>query len=237
MLEKEKKLKRTINNWLGLLGVISLLSYSAAVILSPLAYPGYQWMSRAVSDLSAQYAPSLRLWTQLSSLYGFCAVCCITLVVVEIQGKLNKGIRTGIYLFAIMQWVSAIGYTAFPLSGVVYEKTATSVGEATYQMMSNFQDTMHIVVTAAVIILSIVSLSLIVFSSYKNKGYSSLGNWATLALVMMLIGGIGSGIVPKELFGLFQRFSNFSAVGFNALLGIYLFNGFGELDLQAENNS
>lgn len=30
--------------WLGLLGVVSFLSYAAAVVFSPLAYPGYDWM-------------------------------------------------------------------------------------------------------------------------------------------------------------------------------------------------
>ena len=42
---------------LGIFGVISLLSYGAMVFFSPLAYPGYDWMSMAVS-LSAVGAPS-----------------------------------------------------------------------------------------------------------------------------------------------------------------------------------
>ena len=44
---------------LGLLGVVSLLSYTAAVVVAPLAYPGYRWIAQAVSDLSAANAPSL----------------------------------------------------------------------------------------------------------------------------------------------------------------------------------
>ena len=39
---------------LGGFGVISLLSYTAMVVFSPLAYPGYDWLSMAVSDLSAE---------------------------------------------------------------------------------------------------------------------------------------------------------------------------------------
>ena len=45
-------MKRTLINYLGLLGMVSLLSYTAAVIFSPLAYPDYHWLSQAVSDLS-----------------------------------------------------------------------------------------------------------------------------------------------------------------------------------------
>lgn len=40
----------------GLLGMISLLSYAAAVIFAPLAYSGYDSLSQAVSELSADTA-------------------------------------------------------------------------------------------------------------------------------------------------------------------------------------
>ena len=33
---------------LGLLGIVSFLSYTAAVAFAPLAYPGYNWMAQAV---------------------------------------------------------------------------------------------------------------------------------------------------------------------------------------------
>lgn len=61
-------MKRTLTQKLGLLGLISFLSYAAAVVFSPLAYPGYDWRAQAVSDLSAANAPSLALWNQLSAL-------------------------------------------------------------------------------------------------------------------------------------------------------------------------
>ena len=41
---------------LGICGMISLLSYTAMVVFSPLAYPGYNWMAQAVSDLSGSDA-------------------------------------------------------------------------------------------------------------------------------------------------------------------------------------
>lgn len=40
------------------------------------------------------------------------------------------------------------------------------------------------------------------------------------------LGLLGVNIVPKAYFGVLERFSVFSATGFNAILGIYLFNGF-----------
>ena len=54
-------MKKTLVQKLGLLGVVSFLSYAAAVFVSPLAYPGYNPLAQAVSDLSAADAPSLAL--------------------------------------------------------------------------------------------------------------------------------------------------------------------------------
>ena len=65
-------MKKSLVQKLGLLGVVSFLSYAAAVAFAPLAYPGYDWMAQAVSNLSAANAPSLSLWNQLSSLYDVC---------------------------------------------------------------------------------------------------------------------------------------------------------------------
>ena len=52
--------KRLIN-WLGLTGLLAFISYTAAVIIAPSAFPGYNWMEQAVSDLSAETAPSRML--------------------------------------------------------------------------------------------------------------------------------------------------------------------------------
>lgn len=42
-------MEKTLIERLGLLGIVSFLSYTAAVVFSPLAYPGYDWMEQAVS--------------------------------------------------------------------------------------------------------------------------------------------------------------------------------------------
>lgn len=206
-------MKRTLINRLGLLGILSLLSYTAAVLFAPFAYPGYNWMAQAVSDLSASNAPSQMLWQQLSSLYGVCGVVSITLVCVFIQGKLTKTLRLGVYLFAGMNWISNIGYAMFPLS---------ASGNA-----GTFQDFMHIyVVTVLVVLLSIVSLIVIMVGGYRTKQYRSLAVWATVAFLLMFAGAIGTNIVPRKFFGIPERFSVFAATGFNAVLGYSLYCGF-----------
>ena len=47
----------------------------------------------------------------------------------------------------------------------------------------------------------------------------------------MFVGAVGTGVLPAEYFGIPERFSVFSATGFNAVLGGYLF--FGKLEKAA----
>jgi hypothetical protein len=204
--------RKSLLQWLGLLGLVSLLSYTAAVVFAPLAYPGYVWTQQAVSDLSAANAPSRMLWSQLSSLYNFCGIVSVMMACVFVQGKLNRTLRLGVYLFAAMNWVSAAGYASFPL---------TESGYA-----GSLQDVMHMVVTGGVVGLSILSLVLFIVGGLRKKAYVSLGVVALIALVIMFAGPVGIGLAPKSLFGVFERFSVFAATGFNAILGLYLFTGF-----------
>ena len=206
-------MKRKLIHWLGLTGIAALISYSLAVILSPMAYPGYNWMEQAVSDLSAQNAPSKMLWTQLAAVYNVCSVVCPTClsIFVSEHKTASKTFRTGIYLFTLMCWISNIGYAMFPLADAGKDITA-------------FQETMHIVVTAAVVLLSIVSLILLMISAMKAKEVRTIGIWALIAFLMMLTGAVGQGLVPPQYFGIVERFSVFAAVGFNAILGWNLFH-------------
>lgn len=202
-------MKKSLIQKLGLLGIISFLSYTAAVIFAPLAYPNYNPMAQAVSDLSAANAPSLQLWNQLSALYNVCEVVCATVVCIGIQGRKTKLLRAGVYLFAVMEWISAVGYRLFPLSDSGYAGA--------------FQDVMHMVVTALVVLLSIVSLSVIIAAGVKSRNCRSYGMCAEIALLMMLVGAVGMKLVPADYFGVVERFSVFAATGFNAALGIHLF--------------
>ena len=199
---------------LGICGIISLLSYTAMVVFSPLAYPGYDWLSMAVSDLSAVGAPSAELAGQLNALYGPCGLVSIMAVCVASQNLKTKVLRLGIYFFAAMEWISDVGYKLFP-----WVADADS---------SHPQNVMHLIVTALVVIFSLTALILSIIGA-KKEGMKSLFIWACVCLTAMLLGPVGTGIMPKAVFGLFERFSTFSAVTFNAVLGTFLLLGkFGE---------
>ena len=114
-------MKRKLIQWLGLTGLLALVPYAAAVVFSPAAFPGYDWMAQAVSDLSADSAPSRALWNRLAAFYGPGSVVCATCVCVFLsEGRTGTRLfRVGAYLFAAMNWVSCVGYAMFPLSDKV----------------------------------------------------------------------------------------------------------------------
>jgi len=208
-------MNRKLINWIGLLGILALISYAAAMIFSPLAYPGYNWMEQAASDLSADSAPSRHLWNQLAAFYEAGSVVCATCTAVYVSdNKISTRLfRLGICLFTIMNWVSGVGYKMFALSDAGRD-------------IAGFQEMMHMAVTACVVLLSIVSLTVLIIAGYKDKEVRGAGIWAAIALGMMFMGPAGMAAFPPQYFGIFERFSTFAAVGFNAVLGIYLLNGF-----------
>ena len=92
---------------------------------------GGNFLAAGISRLSSAGAgrersepSSLALWNQLSAGYNACEIVCATIVCVGIQGQKTKLLRAGIYLFAIMEWISALGYRMFPLSTSGYAGTA-----------------------------------------------------------------------------------------------------------------
>ena len=197
----------------GLLGIAALLSYVAMVVFSPLGYPGYDWVSMAVSELSADGAPSQALAEQLNCLHGPCGLVAVTAVCVACGCCKSKILRIGIYCFTAMEWTSGIGYKLFPWVN----------GAAN----SHPQNVMHLIITAAVVILSLAALIMVIIGAGK-EGIRSLQVWALICLIAMLLGPVGMAL-PKAVFGIFERFSTLSATTFLAVLGWHLFKGrFGE---------
>lgn len=208
-------MNRKLINWFGLTGIAALISYAVAAYFCRGAFPGYNWMESAVSDLSAMSAPSRQLWDQLSAVYSAGSIVCATCVAIYVSDKKisTKLFRVGIYLFTIMSWISKIGYSMFALDDAG-------------KQISSFQEVMHMIVTVLVVVLSIASLVVLIIAGIKNKEVRGIGIWAAIFFAMMMIGPIGMKAFPPEYFGIAERLSIYSAIGFNAVLGIYLFNGF-----------
>ena len=196
-------------NWLCLSGVISIIFYLLHDIIGAMNYSGYNWMSQAVSDLTSTDAPSFVVASGFVTVYKILNCLCCALLCILIKNEDKKTLRLGVYLFSIMNFISAIGYALFPLSSAGYD--------------GSMQSFIHVyILTALVVILSIISLVLISIGSFKSK-YKLLGILAIISLVLMFIGAVGSANVSKDIFGIVERFSTYSAVVFTGILGIFGF--------------
>lgn len=65
-----------------------------------------------------------------------------------------------------------------------------------------------------------------IFGSLSLLSYGAMVLFSPLVcLFVMFAGAIGTNVFPKNVFGIFERMSTFSAVIFNAVLGWYLYMG------------
>ena len=201
-------------NWLCLSGALSVIFYLLHDAIGAMNYSGYNWMSRAVSDLTATSSPSFVIATGYLTVYKILNCLCCALLCILIKDEKSKALRMGIYLFSIMNFISAIGYALFPLSSAGYDGTTQSF--------------IHVyIVTTLVVLLSIISLIIIAIGAFRSKEkYKWLGIFAIVSLILMFIGAVGSANVSKEIFGLVERFSTYSAVVFTGILGLYGFKVF-----------
>lgn len=201
---ENSRMIRRMGTWACACGVLSVLFYLLHDIVGAAAYPGYQWTRQAVSDLTALDAPSFPVARALSAIHGICTgICCAFLCVLCMNAR--KSLRFGICLFTAMHGISAVGYSLFPLSGSGYD--------------GSVQSFIHVyIVTVLVVLLSIVSLVLIAAGSFRDHR-NGLGIAAAAALACMFFGAVGSNILPKETFGIVERFSTYSAVVFTGVLG------------------
>lgn len=202
---------KSLINWLCLSGVLSIVFYLLHDIVGAMYYPNYNWLSQAVSDLTASDSASFVVASGFVTVYKILNCLCCALLCILVKNESNKSLKIGIYLFSIMNYISAIGYALFPLSSSGYDG---SIGTFIHTY----------ILTTLVVLLSIISLVLIAVGSLKGKNkHRLLGILAIISLVLMFIGAVGSANVPKEYFGVVERFSTYSAVIFTGILGLYGF--------------
>ncbi len=206
-MEKEK-LIRKMQIIASVSGIISVIFYFLHDFIGALNYPGYNWMSQACSDLTAVDAPSYVVSSGYCQIHKtFNILCCVLICLLAMN--VRKSLKVGLLIFTTMHLVSTIGYSFFPLTSSGYD--------------GSVQSFIHVyVITAMVVVLSIASLITIAVGSFKDKR-KAFGILALVALGFMFAGPMLMATMPLEYFGIFERFSTYSAVIFTAIMGFQKF--------------
>ena len=195
---------------LSLFGITGAVFYFAHVIFGRLFYKGYNPFSQAISDLTADNSPSKKIASAFSFLYGLFTVIFSISFYIYFKDDINKIVTLGSLFFCVMTLVSFFGYMFFPLSQAGFAGT--------------FKDKMHLVVTALVVVFTIVSLILFSIGFLKTGNYKYLGIISICTFAALLIGVILINKLPKEYFGIAERVNVYSIVIFTGILSLWMFN-------------
>ena len=193
----------------SLFGVIGVFFYFLHVIMGSLFYEGYNPMAQAISDLTASNSPSKNIARPFSFFYGIFTVVFSACFFVYFKRKINGCVTFGTGFFCAMAIVSFLGYTFFPLSESGYAGT--------------FQDIMHITVTVAVVLLTIISLILLMIGFFRTQNIKYLGIVSLCTFLLLLTGSMLLNIFPKELFGIAERINVYSIVIYTGILSFWMY--------------
>lgn len=192
-----------------ILGIFAVIFYFLHVIIGKALYPGYNSISQAISDLTADGAPSHQIASSLANVFAIFSVSMCFVLCLFVNGKMNRLFRIGVYTFTAMNLTSAIGYAFFPLSESGF------AGE--------FQDIMHGVVTGIVVLLTIISFILVTIGLKKSKQYKLYYLISILSIILLFGSSMAMGIIPMEYFGIVERISVYTVVLYNLFLSTFVY--------------
>jgi len=201
--------KINLSKVFSLFGVLGVFFYFLHVLLGIIFYEGYNPIAQAISDLTASNSPSRNIARPFSFFYGIVTVIFSTYFFVYFRQKINKCVAFGAGFFCIMTIVSFFGYTFFPLSESGYAGT--------------FQDIMHMAVTVAVVLLTIISLILFMIGFFRTETIKYLGIISLCTFLLLLTGAMLLNIFPKELFGIAERINVYSIVIYTGILSFWMY--------------
>ena len=188
------------------LAITAIVSYFLHVWIGSLLYEGYNPMAQAISDLTADDSPVKHITRIFSNLYGVLSTCVVLGFIAYKNTFRGKMVQLGIVLFSLMMMISAIGYALFPLSKA--------------GLANSFQDVMHIVVTIAVVSLTIIALIVFIIG-FQKPFYRVI---TIIAFLLLLISSVLMGIVSQDFFGVLERMNVYTVILFFGFLSWIIFH-------------
>jgi len=172
-------------------GIIASLIYVAANLISPMYFPGYDWMSQTVSELSAIGAPSRVIWLAFIFPFGVFVTLFGLGVWAEADGKRSLRIVGGAL---VVHGVVGLSWPPMHLRGSEFTLT----------------DALHIAFTAVTVPLMVIQMS---FGAVAfGLGFRV---YTVLSIVVLLGFGIITGVqspniasnLPTPYIGVWERMS------------------------------
>lgn len=206
VLSRKEKLER----FLMPLGMVGVIFYLVHTILGNILWSEYNPITMDISSLTADGAPNQGILRVFTMIYGICMVLFIIGMIIKSDRKYHLGARTGYVVLLGMEVISLFGYTAFPLVG---DKT-----------VMNFQNMMHITVTVAVVVTTIVSGFTLAYGYLVQEKMKNLGKFILIMAIIITLCGIISPIsivMGLNILGLTERLVIYSLQALMFVLSFY----------------
>lgn len=176
------------------LGMVGVVGYMLHTIIGNLLWKEYNPITTDISSLTAVGAPNAVLLTLFTSVYGICTILFVAGLIIKSFRKYHLVTRVGYVVMMVMQIISMVGYSLFPLTG---DKT-----------VMNFQNSMHIIVTVAVVFTTIAFGFILAVGYLKQEKIKQLGRFVLVMSIIITITGatnpIGMGM-KLNILGLTER--------------------------------
>lgn len=197
----------------ALLGAASAVVYVSHVVVGGILWEGYSHTEQTISELTGIGAPNAGWLRILTVLYGVLALGFSVVVYLLFEKYLvHKTARFGSILLVLMHFTSLFGYALFPLedNGAVL----------------NFNNMMHLAVTAAIVILTIASFFAIGLGLLKTKYFKAVGAFTWICGIVMILTGIATPIILSNgipFAGLVERINIFTLQLWVFVLSVFLY--------------
>lgn len=178
-----------------LFGVIGVFFYILHLIVGHIFNPDYNAVKQAISDLTADAAKGVTITRTLTTIYGIFIVFYAIAVFILFNEK-SKLLRFAALSLLISTSVSLVGYGLFPI--------------ASEEAITSFQNIMHIVVTAVVVLTTISTFVLFGIAFMKNKDTKIFAIFTLACLASMFFGSMLMGAGSKDAFGIYERMNIFA---------------------------
>lgn len=197
---------------LTVFGMLGALVYALHVVLGGILWKGYNHLMQPISDLTAQGAPDRVLLSNITNFYALFSIIFAVSAYMVVRKYGIKILSAGFILFICMHLVSVL-YGFFP--------------EDLPGSSMTFNGLMHLVVTGAIVPLTILSVLFIGIGFRKVNGFKKYSVYSIItSIILFTAGGISVFILSSGLsyFGLFERINIGSLQLWMFLMSLKLFS-------------
>lgn len=191
-------------------GMLSSVVYILHVFLGANLWGEYSSIKQPISDLTGEGAPNAELLRIFTGIYGVLAIFFAVTLYLSLKKYVNIPSKIGMVLI-IMEISSFLGYSLFHLDDINAGMT--------------FQNLMHIMVTAIVVITTIGSTFFIGIGFRKIENMGTLDSFSILCGCIITISGASTGIVISNsipILGLIERINIFTVQLMIFILSLFL---------------